>query len=56
MEQAINTFVYGSTVIFILLYLMWTGNKDWLNFFIRAFLFGMSAFGIFLSLKLLGWI
>lgn len=53
METAIHTFIFTSTVVFCLLFLIWS-TKTWLNFCIRAIFFGMSVFGIILSGKFLG--
>lgn len=48
-------FTLVSTVLFVLLWLVWS-TKTWTNMLIKITLFGMSAWGAFLSLQAAGYL
>lgn len=48
-------FIIVATIIFALLALIWK-KGDWFNFFLKALFFGMTLWGIVLSLQTLGYL
>jgi hypothetical protein len=54
-RYTVNNYIYASTIIFVLLALIWNG-KTWPNLFIKATLLFMGVAGIVLSLTALGYI
>ena len=49
-----EAFVYTSTIVFAVLFVWWTGSNC-LNKFLKLGLFGLTLFGAFVSLELLGY-
>jgi hypothetical protein len=49
-----EAFVYTSTIVFALLFGFWTGS-NLLNKFLKLGFFGLTLFGSFVSLQLLGY-
>lgn len=50
-----DVFVYMSTIVFALLFGIWNGS-NWLNKFLKLAFFGLTMFGAFVSLELLGYV